>query len=72
MIYEIRVQEVLDTARAAWFDTAQLIHADGTTVIRCKVRDQSELHGMLSKIRDLNLTLLAVTLIGADKPKQNG
>jgi hypothetical protein len=34
--------------------------ADGTTVISGPVADQSALHGLLARIRDLGLVLIAV------------
>jgi hypothetical protein len=34
---------------------------DGSTVLRGRVSDQSALHGLIQKVRDLGLTLLEVT-----------
>ena len=59
--YEIRLQGHLDGRWAVWFEGMSLSHADdGTTVIRGEVTDQAALHGMLSKVRDLGLPLVAV------------
>lgn len=59
--YEIHVQEDLDDDLAAWFNPLLVKYApDGRTVLTVKVRDQAELHGLLIKIRDLNLTLIAL------------
>jgi hypothetical protein len=59
--YEIRLQGHLDIRWAAWFDGMSLTHeSDGTTVIQGSVVDQAALHGLLSKVRDLGLPLIAV------------
>ena len=64
MTYEIRVGGRLDTRWAAWFDGLTLTHGgDGTTVLRGVVVDQAALHGVLQKVRDLGLPLLAVTRV---------
>jgi len=60
-IYEIHVYEDLDDELAAWFSPVTVDHAlDGATSLTVQVRDQAELHGLLIKIRDLNLTLIAI------------
>jgi hypothetical protein len=60
--YEIRVRGHLEPRWAAWFDGMSLAHeGDGTTVLHGPVVDQSALHGVLQKLRDLGLPLLAVT-----------
>jgi hypothetical protein len=43
--------------RLAWKVDAKLVHQ---TMLSGYVRDQAALHGMLNKIRDLNLVLVAV------------
>jgi hypothetical protein len=59
--YEIRVKGVLDSRWSAWFDGLQ-ISSDGhdVTTIAGEVTDQAALHGLLAKVRDLGLELLAV------------
>lgn len=60
--YHIRVAGLLDPERAAWFDGLSLTHtASNETLLSGPVRDQTALHGLLSRVRDLGLTLLAVT-----------
>jgi hypothetical protein len=59
--YEIRVKGVLDSRWSAWFDGLQVSSDDGdVTTIAGEVRDQAALHGLLAKVRDLGLELLAV------------
>jgi hypothetical protein len=60
--YELRSGGHLDRHWSTWFDGFSLTHEDdGTTTLRGVVRDQSELHGLLAKVRDLGATLIAVT-----------
>ncbi len=60
--YEIRVAEHFDERLAAWFGGVEIINTsefDGT-ILRGEMVDQSALFGVLGKIRDLGLTLIAV------------
>jgi hypothetical protein len=60
--YEILVQGHLDARWAAWFDGLCLTHqSDGTTLIQGVVVDQAALHGLIGKVRDLGLPLIAVS-----------
>jgi hypothetical protein len=59
--YEIRLKGRLDGRWATWFEGMVLSHADdGTTVLRGAVADQAALHGLLGRVRDLGLPLVAV------------
>jgi hypothetical protein len=59
--YEIRVVGHLDARWSAWFDGLTLERAgDGTTTIQGLIADQSALHGVLQKVRDLGLELVSV------------
>ena len=59
---ELRIQGHLDHHWSAWFGGLTITHHDdGTTTLRGIVTDQSELHGLLAKVRDLGITLVAVT-----------
>ena len=67
--YEIRIQGRLDDRWSSWFDDLDLSHADdGITVLRGPVADQSALHGLLHKLRDLGVPLLSVTQTDPDNP----
>ncbi len=64
--YELRIGGHLDQPWSTWFDGFTVTHEDdGTTILRGVVRDQSELHGLLAKVRDLGTTLISVTLVEA-------
>jgi hypothetical protein len=63
--YEIRVKGILDHHWSEWFDGLQ-VETDGQdTVIVGRLPDQAALHGVLNKIRDLDLFLTSVTYVGA-------
>ena len=67
--YEIRVKGHLGPRWAAWFDGLSLTSADdGTTVIRGEVVDQSALHGLLQKVRDIGIPLVSLTRLPSDAP----
>ena len=67
--YEIHVRGVLDGGWSAWFDGLQVTSDErGQTTIAGPVADQAALHGLLAKIRDLGLELLAVRRTGLDGP----
>ena len=59
--YEIRLKGHLEPRWADWFDGLSLTQeSDGTTVLRGSVVDQAALHGLLGKVRDLGLPLIAI------------
>jgi len=63
-IYEIRIRDRLDEDWSEWFDRMTLTHtSEGQTILTGPVADQAALHGLLSKISDLNLTLISVTQV---------
>jgi len=66
--YEICIEGVLDASWSAWFDGLRISgDADGkTTTISGPIRDQAALHGLLSRIRDLGLPLIAVRRLPPD------
>jgi hypothetical protein len=61
--YEIRVEGVLDSRWSSWFEDLQLTSEGGRTLIAGPVPDQAALHGLLARIRDLNLPLISVQRI---------
>jgi hypothetical protein len=67
--YEIRLEGRLAPRWADWFDGMTLTTGgDGTTVLSGPVADQAALHGVLARIRDLGLPLVAVTRLDPDRP----
>ena len=68
--YAIRIKERINPRWSEWFEEFEIQQLEnGETSLSGTVADQSALHGLLGKIRDLNLTLLSVTRI---EPPKNG
>lgn len=70
-VYEIRVAGRLTSRWSAWFDgMAITTEDDGSTVIRGPVVDQAALHGLIQKLRDVGIPLLALTQVPAAEPTE--
>lgn len=59
--YQIKVQGRLDEGWSDWFAGLTVTFESGVTTLTGPVADQSALRGILTRIWDLNLTLLSVT-----------
>ena len=59
--YQIKVQGRLDENWSDWFSGMTITFEGGVTTFTGPVADQSALRGLLTRIWDLNLTLLSVT-----------
>jgi len=69
--YRIRLKEQLDQRWSAWLGGLTVVHeANGETVLTGEMVDQAALYGLLSKVRDLHLTLISVSQLEADSPSQ--
>jgi hypothetical protein len=58
--YEVRVEGVLDGRWSEWFEGLEVKSEGGETILSGTLPDQPALHGVLDKVRDLGLTVLAV------------
>lgn len=60
-VYKIKVKERLEGKWSEWLDGMAISYEeDGKSVLIGQLVDQAALHGLLIKIRDLGLTLVAV------------
>ena len=67
--YEIKIRGHLDPRWSDWFADLKLTHLEGDeTLLSGSLHDQAALHGLLERIRDLNLTLISVTRGGPITP----
>lgn len=63
-IYQLRLQGQLGAQWSDWFEGMTISQAEhGDTLVTGPVIDQATLHGLLRKVRDLGMPLLAVNRI---------
>ena len=60
MQIKIKIKGQLDKKWTEWFENMQIIYDDENTILTGEVKDQAALHGIINKIRDLNLKLISV------------
>src|SRR5688572_28766914 len=66
-IYEIKIQGQLDTKWSEWLYGMTITHEPGGVTALCgPILDQTVLHSVLARIRDMNLPLLSVNQIVSD------
>ena len=66
--YEIRVKGHLDERWSEWFDGLQITTLEnGEAMLSGEIVDQAALHGLLNKVRDLNLPLIALSSRGPER-----
>jgi hypothetical protein len=67
-VYNIRVKGHLDGGWSEWFDGLQITNLEnGVAVLSGEIVDQAALHGVLNKVRNLNLPLISVTSVDQDQ-----
>lgn len=67
VFYEIRVEGHLGDSWSPWFEGMTIHHEEGgETVLSGPLTDQTALHGVLMKIRDLGLALIEVRSIKSE------
>jgi hypothetical protein len=64
-IYEIKIQGHLDIKWSEWFYDMAITHAEGVTTLCGPLPDQTVLHSVLDRIRDMNLQLISVNPIAS-------
>ena len=66
MIYQIRIRGHLDSHWAAWFgDLSIEPDENGESLLVGPIQDQAALHGLLRKLRDLGIPLIAINPIAS-------
>ena len=62
--YVIRIEGHLSASWASWFEDLEIHHEEsGETILAGSLADQAALHGVLMRIRDLGLPLVAVSRV---------
>jgi hypothetical protein len=65
-VYQIRLRGHLGQLWSDWFEGLAITwDENGDTLLTGRVADQSALHGLLRKIRDLGVTLVSINLLDA-------
>lgn len=68
MVYKIRIKGHLGPQWHEWFDGMTMsLEENGETVLTGPVADQPALHGLLKKVRDLGMDLVAVNRIDSNQ-----
>lgn len=57
---EIKIKGILDETWREWFDGMEISNDDEYTILSGDKKDDAFVHGILNKIRDLNLELISV------------
>lgn len=76
-MYEIKIKGILDKHWNQWFEGMTLKRVKNVesgqecTLITGLIADQPALHGLLAKIRDLNLILVSVQRINSETNKKD-
>jgi len=70
--YEIRIKGRLGQRWSDWFSNLKMTDLEeDETLLSGMLPDQAALHGLLERIRDLNITLISVTSEGLSKPQSD-
>lgn len=70
-LHEIRVEGHLDERWSDWVEGLTFTHEpDGTTTLSGVLADQSALHGVLNRMRDLGVPIISVRRLDAATPRE--
>jgi hypothetical protein len=65
--YEIRIEEILEERWSEWFGGLTLERDGDETVLSGTLADQAALHGVLERVRDLGLSVIAVRRLSPEE-----
>lgn len=71
LVYQIRIKGHLGQQWVVWFADMTITWKDDETILTGQVVDQAALYGLLRKVRDLGLPLIAVTQISSGQADTN-
>ncbi len=60
VITEIKVKGHLDKKWKVWFEGLDISYDGDNTILSGNIKDEAFMHGILNRIRDLNLKLISV------------
>ena len=69
--YEIVVRGRLSSRYESAFDGVTLVPSDGQTTLCAELADQSQLNGLLNRLRDFGIDLVSVNAV-SDAPRDGG
>lgn len=73
LVYQVRIKGHLGTQWSDWFDGLAIRWLEnGDTLLTGPLLDQAALYGVLKKVRDLGMPLLAVNCVGAANEFSDG
>ena len=68
--YEIRVEGLLDESWSEGLAGLAIRHELDETILAGPLRDQAALHGVLARLRDLNIQLIEVRRLKAESDRE--
>jgi hypothetical protein len=72
VMYQITVKGHLDSHWSSWFGNMTISNeVNGEAILRGPLPDQSALYGVLTKVRDLGLPLVAIALLATDESRRD-
>ncbi|HEX6554584.1 MAG TPA: hypothetical protein VF026_17590 [Ktedonobacteraceae bacterium] len=70
-LYQIRVKGHLDEHWSSWLEGLSLTHLEsGETLLSGPLADQAALHGVLHKLENLGVPLIAVYRVSSEEEQQ--
>ena len=72
MIYEIIIRDRLSDAMGTELGATELEERNGGTLLVIEIIDQSHLHGVLERLRDLNIEIESVNPRASDESRGVG